>query len=182
MRILKRRPQSGFVKYPKDFEKRIIDGTARFRTRCDMLVGPCSCGGVHQEDDGFVRELLDDNDAVIELIELTVSKDGKVYIPRYWIKPRGHESCNVISGSCNCGKVHTANEQWAVELVVKHKAQVVGCPESEQPMILNVRVDMGVEYVEPPLPDGECNCPACQSIRRRNRDGSEDNRPRRNQI
>ena len=160
-KILHRRPCSGFVKYPSDFEKRIVDGDARFRTRCDMLVGPCACGRTHQEGDGFVRELLERYNAKIEEKPLTLAEDGKVYMPRYWRAPRGHEGCNVLSGQCNCGLVHTANQQWVVELLEKHCTKIIGCPESElpiidDPVIPDTDIDTDIDIDEP------CGCPLCQ--------------------
>jgi len=136
--ILKRRPDSGFVPYPKHFEKRMVDGTARYRTRCDMLVGPCACGGVHQETDGFVQEALSYYGATIETINLQI-KNGKVYIPRYWLKVTGHENCDVLSGACKCGDIHTANEWWVVELLKAHGATILDCPETELPVIKKPR-------------------------------------------
>lgn len=132
MRILNRRKSSGFVKYPKDFEKRIIDGTARFRTKCDMLVGPCACGGVHQEHDDWVNRILADNNSAIEQLTLAPEENGTVLIPRYWIKPRGYECCNVLSGQCDCGRIHAANERWVLTMLRQHESKIVGCPEIEQ--------------------------------------------------
>lgn len=132
--ILKRRPNSGFVAYPLHFEKRMVDGTARYRTRCDMLVGPCACGHVHQEDDEFVHDLLQYYGVTIETLNLTV-KDGKVYIPRYWIKAVNHENCDVLSGPCKCGNTHKANEWWVVELLAAHGAKILNCSETELPVV-----------------------------------------------
>jgi hypothetical protein len=99
-----------------------------------MLVGPCACGGVHQETDGFVQDLLHYHGATIETINLQV-KDGKVYIPRYWLKVTHHENCDVLSGVCKCGETHTANEWWVVELLTAHGATILDCPETELPII-----------------------------------------------
>ena len=134
MKTLKRRASSGFVKYPSDFSKRTVDGCARFRTRCDMLVGPCSCGNVHQETDDWVQELLERNDAEIDHLEIR-SKDGVVYMPRYWDKPEGHATCNVLSGPCACGGVHTANERWVYDLIQQHGAKLVDCTEINLPVV-----------------------------------------------
>jgi len=181
--ILKRRAKSGFVNYPKSFEKRIIDGTARFRTKCDMLIGPCACGGVHQENDDFVRELLAYHSAVIEPLNLTVSEDGRVLLPRYWYKPRGHERCTVLSGRCDCGQTHTANEQWVVELLATHNAKILDCPETALPMMPTASntpaacEDCSDEF------DNDCDCAACREERaRRQRRHRERNSPRRNEI
>jgi hypothetical protein len=158
-RILHRRPASGFVKYPNDFGKRIIDGTARFRTRCDMLVGPCACGHTHQEGDSFVKELLCDYDAEIETINL-VAIDGKVFMPRYWKKPEFHECCNTLVGDCSCGKTHKVNERWIVELLKAHGAKILGC-ETNEPII--------EEKLPPPYPESNvCGCSECRAWRARN--------------
>lgn len=161
-KILHRRPQSGFVKYPKDFEKRMVDGTARFRTKCDMLVGPCACGFVHQESDSHVQVRLDDYDAEIEPINLTVAEDGKVYIPRYWFRPRGHEQCTVLSGECACGVTHTANEEWVQRLLRDHIAKILGCPEVDEPIISSR--PRRIDIQEEPLPPytGSCQCNECR--------------------
>jgi hypothetical protein len=127
MKTLKRRQHSGFVKYPNDFEKRIVDGTARFRTRCDMLVGPCACGGVHQEHDSWVRGLLEEYAVDIEPFELKPDENGFVKIPRYWIKPNSHLDCTMLIGPCRCGRVHSMGEDWVILLVQAHKAKLEGC-------------------------------------------------------
>ncbi len=132
MKTLSRRPATGFVQYPKDFERHIIDGTARFRTKCDMLVGPCSCGYVHQESDPWVLDTLDRYDCDIEPLIL-VTDNGYIPIPRYWQKPVAHEGCNVLSGQCRCGEIHTVNEGWVKILLRDHISRVVGCPESDLP-------------------------------------------------
>jgi len=125
MKTISRRVASGFVKYPKDFNKRIIDGTARFRTKCDMLVGPCACGGVHQEQDDWVRRLLSEHDANIEQLTLAPEEDGTIPIPRYWSLPRQHLNCTVLSGLCGCGQTHTANERWVVTLLEQHGTKLL---------------------------------------------------------
>jgi hypothetical protein len=33
---------------------------------CDMLVGPCACGGWHNEDEEWVQEKLNQHGAMIE--------------------------------------------------------------------------------------------------------------------
>jgi hypothetical protein len=176
MNTLKRRANSGFVQYPKTFEKRIIDGTARYRTKCDMLVGPCSCGGVHQEHDDWVRRLLTVNDSEIEQLTLAPEDDGTVHIPRYWLRPRGHERCTVFSGSCACGRTHTANENWIQVLLANHGAKIVGCPEADGPIIEDV-----ITHLENDAPGGipGCTCEDCEHERRRNNYGRRLNR---NQI
>lgn len=182
--ILKRRSKSGFVNYPKSFDKRIIDGTARFRTKCDMLVGPCACGGVHQENDGFVRELLADHAVTIEPMTLTVGDNGCVTMPRYWYKPRGHERCIVLSGLCACGKRHAANEQWVVDLLAAHNATIVGCPETELPAIPDPpNPEIINSNHDDDIPEGGCDCESCRAEREhQRRRRRERETPRRNQI
>ncbi len=128
MKTLKRRASSGFVKFPTEFSKRTVDGCARFRTRCDMLVGPCACGHVHQESDDWVQDLLERNGVEIDSLELSPT-DGIVYMPRYWNKSNGHRECTVLSGRCACGKIHTANERWVVNLLSEHNARIINCAE-----------------------------------------------------
>jgi len=166
MRTLKRRPASGFVQYPKDFVKRIVDGSARFRTKCDMLVGPCACGVVHQEGDAWVKEALSDYAAEFEQLTLAPDDTGVIHMPRYWSPPRGHSDCTVLLGLCPCGKHHTGNEPWIRGLVSRHAAKLVGCidiPDS---------VEDSIDDPEPVL-DGSggassgCDCPACRRRRAR---------------
>jgi len=158
--ILHRRSASGFVQYPKEFGNRLIDGTARFRTKCDMLVGPCSCGAVHQENDAFVQQMLEAYNASIEQINLIVSDDGKVYIPRYWAKSFRHELCNVLSGICNCGVTHTANENWVIKLLELHSAKILGCLETDLP---SRRSRIGKQILDEPIEPyhGDCQCADC---------------------
>jgi len=125
MRTLKRRKDSGFVHYPKDFERRIIEGTARYRTKCDMLIGPCSCGGVHQEGDGWVQTMLADYDCTIEPLVLT-PKNDRVRIPRYWLKSMENANCNMLIGPCSCGECHTFKEQWVKDMLSMHGTIIQG--------------------------------------------------------
>lgn len=124
MTVLKRRPDSGFVNFPKEFDKRILDGSARFRTKCDMLIGPCSCGSVHRERDEFTRSVLSHYRMTIEPLVLTVV-DGTLPIPRYWDTGR-HDDCDVLVGDCSCGQKHTGHETWVLELLAAHCAEIVG--------------------------------------------------------
>src|SRR5574340_864277 len=130
MKTLNRRPATGFVQYPKDFERRIIDGSARFRTKCAMLVGPCSCGYVHQESDYYVLDCLEHYYRCIEPLILVTDTDY-IPIPRYWQKPSSHENCNVLSGQCRCGKVHAPDEGWVKTLLAEHVSRIGGSPEPE---------------------------------------------------
>jgi hypothetical protein len=175
MKILKRRKSSGFVKYPKDFDKRIIDGTARFRTKCDMLVGPCACGGVHQEHDEWVRQMLGDNDAAIEALTLAPEENGAVLIPRYWLRPRGHERCTVLSGRCACGRRHAANERWVVDMLQQHSAKIVGCASIDSPPIGDVPNEIN-EYDDAGGATVGCPCETCQHRRQSARFGQRLNR------
>jgi hypothetical protein len=170
MKILKRRRSSGFVKYPKDFDKRIIDGTARFRTKCDMLVGPCACGGVHQEHDDWVKGMLTDNDAAIEALLLAPEENGTVLIPRYWLKPRGHERCTVLSGRCACGRRHTANERWVIDMLLQHGAKIAGCTELDHPPIGDEPNEIN-EYDDAGGATVGCPCETCQHRRQHARFG-----------
>jgi hypothetical protein len=129
---LKRRQSSGFVKFPKAFPKRVIDGSARYRTKCDVLVGPCACGGVHQENDGWVRRLLQQHDATIDQLALAPEDDGRTLIPKYWTRPRGHEGCDTLLGGCACGRTHIVEEEWVHKLVVSHTAHLVGVEVPER--------------------------------------------------
>lgn len=126
MRELKRRPKSGFVLYPKEAENRIIEGTARFRTRCDMLVGPCACGNVHQENDRWVQELLEYHNLTIEPLVLYPEEDGTVRIPRYWLKPTHRQTCTVLKGHCACGCTHTLNVDGIRRLLEQHNTVIFG--------------------------------------------------------
>ena len=159
MAVLKRRPKSGFVLFPNDAERRIIDGSARFRTRCDMLVGPCACGGVHQEHDEWVQDILRDNNHTIETLVLRPSFGRVVQIPRYWIKSAEHHDCNVLHGNCNCGLNHTANECWVTALLIEHDAVIEDCPAALDPPV-------GFTRTVPIVTDGECDCDSCQRERR----------------
>lgn len=134
-KILKRRPGSGFVNYPKEFEKRIIDGTARHRTKCDMLVGPCACGGVHQENDAWIQKALQTYHAELEPLILRPDENGVVHCPRYWARSPEHACCTVLSGFCKCGQRHTANEQWVLDLLKQHNVTLQDCPEVLLPPI-----------------------------------------------
>jgi len=153
MAVLNRRPKSGFVLYPKQAEKRIIDGTARFRTRCDVLVGPCACGAVHQEDDPWVQSLLRDNNYSIEPFVLH-SINGSVKIPRYWVKPQHHQRCNILHGPCSCGSRHTVNERWVQDLLMAHHA-----------IVENIHCESDIIDTDPHFMEDEginCNCDSCR--------------------
>jgi hypothetical protein len=126
MMNLKRRQASGFVKYPKTFPKRIVDGSARYRTKCDVLVGPCACGGTHQETDDWVRELLRAHDAVIDTLALAPDEAGRIAIPKYWSCIRHHEICDTLVGQCCCGLIHNAKELWVHLALRVHGAKVLG--------------------------------------------------------
>ena len=154
MTILNRRPKSGFVLYPKQVEKRVVDGTARFRTRCDVLVGPCACGGVHQEDDPWVQHLLQHGNFSIEPLVLH-PQNGSVKIPRYWVKPRFHQSCTVLQGPCSCGATHIVGERWVQDLLMAHYAIIEGHA------IIDTEPCVIEDHVEGAFSD--CNCDSCRN-------------------
>ncbi len=156
-KILKRRPKSGFVLYPKDAEKRTIDGTARFRTRCDVIVGPCACGGVHQESDNWVKNTLAENELELEPLVLQPI-DGVVFIPRYWGRSLHREACTTLHGRCACGGQHAANERWVRDLLEAHNAVIADCPEASLPTV--GEPDRGAD--EEVRGTNGCDCPACR--------------------
>ncbi len=166
MAVLTRRPKSGFVLYPKDAEKRVIDGTARFRTKCDVLVGPCACGGVHQETDEWVLDTLSDCGHSLETMVLRPADDGTVRMPRYWLKPSGHTDCDVIHGRCRCGHTHRANEAWVAHLLSNHCAVIEGCPAASEPVI-GEHPTVEDNPLSPERAIDGCDCDACRSQRRR---------------
>jgi hypothetical protein len=127
-KILKRRV-SGFVDYPWEYHERRVDGTARYRTRCDMIVGPCACGAVHQEDDPWVRDLLTYYEVEFEIFVLRLSCYREVKFPRYWVRPPRHKECTMLVGPCACGKHHTGKEDWVSRLLRQHKAAIEGVNE-----------------------------------------------------
>jgi hypothetical protein len=163
-KVLKRRI-SGFVKYPSDFEKRTIDGLTRYRTKCDMLVGPCACGWVHQENEEWVQELLAKYNATIEPFIL-LPDNGSILIPRYWSKPENHCECTHLRGECACGHEHKANEHWVVKLLQKHNTTII-CEEAALPI---VNEEHEYDTNTPILDDSGgaivgCNCSECQRTR-----------------
>lgn len=163
-KTLKRRA-SGFVLYPKEAEKRTIDGTARFRTRCDVIVGPCACGGVHQECDPWVQNTLAENDLEIEPLVLRPDDLGMIFIPRYWVRALARQECCTLHGRCSCGVKHTANERWVRDMLAEHNATIIDCPEASLPTVGDSdQVESG------PRGLNGCDCLAC---RRSHRDNNE---------
>jgi hypothetical protein len=168
---LKRRASSGFVKYPKAFPKRIIDGSARYRTKCDMLVGPCSCGGVHQENDGWVQRLLRTHSATIDQLALAPEENGRIAMPKYWTKIRNHGNCDTLIGRCACGEVHTIEEEWVHQLLAAHGAHLIGYEVPER--FKNMDLQPARESLEEFLSRLEavngaqegCNCDNCRQRR-----------------
>jgi len=160
MKTLKRRPKSGFVLYPKEIEDRIIEGTARFRTRCDMIVGPCACGNVHQEHDNWVQEFLEYHNFSIEPLIIYPEEDGTVKIPRYWLKPIHRHSCTVLKGHCACGRTHTLNVAGIRKLLEQHNTVIFGYEPSSAPPPEDKSQDAAVSR---PF----CNCPVCQEVNER---------------
>jgi hypothetical protein len=139
--VLTRRPKSGFVNYPSFFQKRMVDGRARFMTKCDMLIGPCSCGYTHDEDDGWVREFLGMYNCRIETLILWGTELGSrgmvVEIPGYWKQASSYRerrnNCDVLVGKCVCGETHSPHEGWVLRLLQIHQAVILNMPAVEAP-------------------------------------------------
>lgn len=133
---LLRRPKSGFVVYPKYIPKRMVDGRARFMTKCDMLVGPCACGYTHNEYDGWVRETLQYQNLRFEPLILWGEKQQRgmvVEIPAYWKECRNWQRsrCDVLVGQCTCGHIHSIQENWVKEQLNRHGAVILNLPQLE---------------------------------------------------
>lgn len=135
--ILQRRPKSGFVNYPPFFQKRMVDGRARFMTKCDMLIGPCACGYSHVEWEGWVVDMLQMYNCQVEILLLWGTELGDrgmvVEIPGYWKQGRNweHSRCDVLVGQCTCGRTHATSERWVKNLLDKHRAVILNMPEVE---------------------------------------------------
>jgi len=125
MQTLKRRECSGFVKWPHEFGNRLLSGSATYQTKCDMFVGPCSCGHTHRETDSDVYELLDDFEVEIETLVL-VPRRGEVRIPKYWedINLTGRCRCSHLMGACNCGETHTGKEAVIKTIMRRHYTRI----------------------------------------------------------
>jgi hypothetical protein len=54
-RILYKHPRSRFIAWPKDWTERHYNGT---HDPCDMLIGFCSCGAAHYEEEEWVQAAL----------------------------------------------------------------------------------------------------------------------------
>ncbi len=124
MRVLKRRKYSGFVEWPKEVSPRILSGNATFQTKCDLLVGPCSCGTTHRENDECTLEILGGFQLEIEPLVL-VPKNGEIRIPKYW-KPfhgNGLRRCTHLMGECSCGANHKVNKRL-IELLEKYNTKI----------------------------------------------------------
>ena len=119
--ILKRRKCSGFVQWPPQCGRRILNGNATFQTPCDMLVGPCSCGHTHRETSSYVLEVLEDYGMELEIMEL-YPKGGGVRIPKYWeaIHNQYNKRCSHLVGKCMCGETHTGKEQRIKRILKQH--------------------------------------------------------------
>jgi len=123
MEQLVRRKDSGLVPFPKHWPKRILGGRATFQTKCDMLVGPCSCLMTHMEYHEDTLYLLREYSAEIEPLVLRHKSDGSILVPKYWVQSdfmQGHHSHLV--GACTCGKTHTGTEACVRTLLDKHIA------------------------------------------------------------
>ncbi len=122
---LKRRKPSGFVLWPKSWQPRILGGRARFQTKCDMLVGPCSCGYTHREDDCGTLDILGSYDHRIEILML-VPKDGEVKIPKYWDAVNyNRRRCTHLMGVCGCGQKHKSTDPQIRELLSLHRTEIM---------------------------------------------------------
>lgn len=138
---LPRRPKSGFVNYPRFFQRRMADGRARFMTNCDMLIGPCACGYTHDESTDWVQDLLQSYNCKVEpLILWSVELIGRglvVEIPGYWKQCRRWNSrrtnCDVLVGKCSCGTVHTPRATWVKNLLNMHGAVILNMPPVAPP-------------------------------------------------
>jgi len=133
---LLRRPKSGFVVYPKYIPKRMVDGRARFMTKCDMMVGPCACGYTHQEHEGWVRETLQYQNLRFDPLILWGEKQQRgmvVEIPGYWKQGWNwnRTRCDVLVGKCACGRTHSIQESWVRSLLQMHVAVILNLPQSE---------------------------------------------------
>ncbi len=123
MERLVRRKDSGLVPFPKHWPNRILGGRATYQTKCDMLVGPCSCLMTHLEYHEDTIYLLREYEAKIEPLVLRRKSDGSILVPKYWLQSDhmpGHHSHLV--GDCTCGKTHTGTESWVRNLLDKHTA------------------------------------------------------------
>ncbi len=124
MQVLKRRKYSGFVEWPRGIAPRMLSGTATFQTKCDLLVGPCSCGIIHREIDSDTKEILNDYQLEIEPLVLGV-KNGEVRIPKYWgpIHCTGSRRCTHLIGKCSCGDIHKVNTSL-MEILKRYRAKI----------------------------------------------------------
>ena len=123
--ILKRRKPSGFVLWPKNWAHRLLSGRARYQTKCDMLVGPCSCGYTHRENECDTVEMLERYNCEIEIQVLT-PKDGEVKIPKYWsaIIAYNRRRCTHLVGVCMCGQTHKATDSRIIELLKEYRTMI----------------------------------------------------------
>ena len=132
--ILQRRPKSGFVNYPLFFQKRMVDGRARFMTKCDMLIGPCACGYTHFETEDWVQDFLQMYHCKVESMilwgEELASRGMVVEIPGYWKQIRNWEytSCDVLVGKCVCSRTHRAGTSRVQKLLKRHQAVILNMP------------------------------------------------------
>jgi hypothetical protein len=124
MQTLKRRPYSGFVPYPKNWERRVISGRATFQTKCDMLIGPCACGYTHRETDCWVDEALEQYDAEIEPLILRI-QNGEILLPKYWEQVGNNgKMCSHLVGPCACGTIHLPSDKRTRDLLRAYMAVI----------------------------------------------------------
>jgi hypothetical protein len=124
MERLVRRKDSGLVPFPKHWPHRILGGRATYQTKCDLLVGPCSCLMTHLEYQEDTKYLLREFDAEIEPLVLRPKSNGSILVPLYWEASEhmpGTAHTHLV-GACSCGRTHTGNEPWVRLLLDKHIA------------------------------------------------------------
>ncbi len=122
--MLKRRKCSGFVDWPKAVSSRILSGSATFQTKCDLLVGPCSCGETHRESDECTSQILEAYDIEIEPMVL-IPKEGVLTIPKYWsnVYDYNGRKCTTLLGPCNCGSNHVVDDRLS-RLLALNNAEI----------------------------------------------------------
>ncbi len=133
MPMLKRRKHSGFVDWPKLVGHRMLSGSSTFQTKCDLLVGPCSCGNTHRETDECTERILEDYELDIEPMVL-IPKSGVLQIPKYWSSIHGTSGrkCTTLLGPCNCGDNHIADGRL-YRILTLNNAEISGLVQTHNP-------------------------------------------------
>jgi hypothetical protein len=132
-----------------------------------MLVGPCACGNVHQENETWVRNLLEDYEYTIDTLYLYPNSSGMVRMPRYWSALPTRPNCDTLHGVCACGKVHRANERWVQDLLNVRNAVIQNCDAALEPVVGEADDALRMtnsEDVSGALVD--CDCEECSRARR----------------